>query len=284
MLGVEQRRLAYWERLHLVRPQARWGQRFYAFDDLVAARTVHDLSAQRVPVRRLQRALNRLGAQPDKKHSPLTGLRILPSGRDVVVIPPAPHNRPIRPLSGQFVLPFREWTRPRNVRALTSRSAEEWFEMGLAADGSSESLPRAAYAYRKALELMPHWAAAHINLGTVLYQMSDLSAAREEFAAAAELEPQNPTAHFNLGCVLDDLGEAEEAMQRFRRAIELAPQHVDAHFNLALSLEKAGLHELAREHWQAYVQLEPSSPWSQYARHRLRPVGLSRSPIPFSRR
>jgi DNA-binding transcriptional MerR regulator len=286
MLGVEERRLAYWERLRLLRPQARWGERFYSFGDLAAVRTIQHLASHRVPARRLQRALERMVIPAKNEPAPLTRLRVEPSGRDVVVIPPPPDNRPICPLSGQYVLPFEAAARRggSRVRVMTSRSAAEWFEMGLAADGSSESLPRAAYAYRKAVELAPRWTAARINLGTTLYQLSDLAAAREQFEIAASLEPGNPTAHFNLGCVLDDLGNTEQAMERFRRAIELAPEHVDAHFNLALALEKVGLHDLAREHWQAYVRLQPSGPWSQYARHRLRPLGHSRTPIPFRQR
>ena len=49
---------------------------------------------------------------------------------------------------------------------MASRSAEEWFELGMAWDSNAESLDQAAQAYRKAVDAAPEWVEAHINLGT----------------------------------------------------------------------------------------------------------------------
>ncbi|MGH9794530.1 MAG: MerR family transcriptional regulator, partial [Candidatus Acidiferrales bacterium] len=40
ILGIGERRLNYWERLRLIEPNRRWGQRFYSFRDLVALKTI----------------------------------------------------------------------------------------------------------------------------------------------------------------------------------------------------------------------------------------------------
>src|SRR3990172_13217233 len=61
--GTTRRQLEYWSRLGLVRPRARWGERFFNFADLVAVETLSRLAARRVPPRRLRRALDALEQQ-----------------------------------------------------------------------------------------------------------------------------------------------------------------------------------------------------------------------------
>src|SRR5271169_384955 len=57
ILGVDVRRLRYWERLRLVNPRARWGERFYSFGDLVALRTIQRITQQKISAHRLRRAV-----------------------------------------------------------------------------------------------------------------------------------------------------------------------------------------------------------------------------------
>ncbi|MGH9701224.1 MAG: MerR family transcriptional regulator, partial [Candidatus Acidiferrales bacterium] len=40
ILGLDASRLRYWERLRLIHPRARWGEKFYSFGDLVAVRAI----------------------------------------------------------------------------------------------------------------------------------------------------------------------------------------------------------------------------------------------------
>ena len=44
ILEVNEKQLDYWERLRLVRPRRRWGERFYDFKDLISLRTVKQLT------------------------------------------------------------------------------------------------------------------------------------------------------------------------------------------------------------------------------------------------
>ncbi|MBI3662589.1 MAG: tetratricopeptide repeat protein [Acidobacteria bacterium] len=285
ILGLEERQLAYWERLRLVRSQARWGERFYGFDDLVALQTIKHLAANRIPAARLRRALEAMEGRLGCLRAPLSALRVAQRGRQVVVIPPAPYHQPFEPLSGQFVLPFQHSETTTKTTAVAARTAEEWFEMGMATDSRRESLPQAVEAYRRAIELAPEWVDARINLGTALYQMSELEEARRAFEAALEVDEGSATAHFNLGCVLDDLEEYDKAIHHLRRAAAIAPHHADTYFNLALVLEKRGKTGKAREHWASYLRLQPRGPWAEYARTRLRtanrPPGTRLTPIPF---
>src|SRR5579864_3749916 len=77
ILGVDPSRLRYWERLRLVRPRARWGERFYTFGDLVALRTLQRLTNSRIPAQRVRRAVNLIEQQFGESAMPLQELRFL---------------------------------------------------------------------------------------------------------------------------------------------------------------------------------------------------------------
>jgi len=287
IVGVTARQLRYWERLHLIRPLARWGERFYSFSDLVALETIKRLTDRRVPARRLRRAIAALEHELGTALVPLEELHIQASGRQVAVLPPGPDTRPIEPLTGQFLLRFDTREVARKVHLMVSRTAEEWFEFALACDSRLETVPEAVSAYRRVLQLAPNWVEAHINLGVSLYQLGELEDARQAFLNALTLDPQNSITHFNLGCVLDELGQPDESIMHLEEAVRIAPNHADAHFNLALAYEKRRERRRARDHWALYLRYEPRGPWSDYARSRLEPPRPGRSlpaPIPFRKK
>ncbi|MBZ5699119.1 MAG: tetratricopeptide repeat protein [Acidobacteriia bacterium] len=279
MIGVSRRELDYWTRLRLVLPRARWGERFFSFSDLVALETIKRLTAHRVPAGRIRRAITALETELGDACTPLSMLRISTNGKQVVVHSPMAAARPFEPLTGQFVLHFETSELARKVHAMPSRSAEEWFELGMAWDSNAESLPQAAEAYRKAVEAAPEWVEAHINLGTALYQLNRLGDALEEFATAVKFEPSNALAEFNLGCVLEQLGHADDAIKHLLRAIQLSPALADAHLNLALAYEKRGHIQSAIHHLSLYLRFEPNGAWAEFARSR---IARHRNPRPSS--
>jgi tetratricopeptide (TPR) repeat protein len=269
MMGISQRELNYWTRLRLVLPRARWGERFFDFSDLVALETIKRLAARRVPARRIRQAVTALEAELGSTQTPLSKLRISTNGKQVVVYPPLTQAQPYEPLTGQFVLNFEVAELARKIHAMASRSAEEWFELGMACDSNSESLDQAAEAYRKAVEAAPGWVEARINLGTTLYQMGHMESALEQFNKAVDLEPKNALAEFNLGCVLQQLGDLKGAIQHLAYSVELMPALADAHLNLALAYEKTGQKHSALRHLSLYLRYEPNGPWADFARSRI---------------
>jgi tetratricopeptide (TPR) repeat protein len=279
MMGVTRRELDYWTRLRLVLPRARWGERFFNFSDLVALETIKRLAARKVPASRIRRAVTILQTELGSAEAPLSKLRISTNGRQVVIYPPMPTARPFEPLTGQFVLNFETSELDRKVHAMASRSAEEWFELGMMCDSNMESLEQAAEAYRKAVEAAPEWVEARINLGTAMYQLGRMDEAHEHFGAAVQFEPTNALAEFNLGCVLEQLGRTPEAISHLRHSVELLPSLADAHLNLALAYEKDGQAQNAVRHLSLYVRYEPNGPWADFARSR---IAKYRPPSPAS--
>ncbi len=269
MLGIERRQLAYWTRLRLVAPRARWGTRFYSFSDLVSLETIRRLSAQRVPMRKLHRAIAALENELGQARSPLASLHIFTNGSEVVVRSSVADSRPIEPLTGQFVLDFETSSLANKVQAMASHSAEEWFEIGMGCDTKAETLEQAVDAYRRALALSPEWTEAHINLGTTLYQLDRMDEARKEFTTAMALDPLSALAEFNLGCVLEHDGETLQAIEHLRRAVELSPEMADAHLNLALAYERLDERVDATRHLSLYLRYDPRGPWAEFARSRI---------------
>ena len=289
MIGVTRRELDYWTRLRLVFPRARWGERFFSFSDLIALETIKGLAARRVPASRIRRAISALEAELGSARSPLSSLRISTNGTQVVVHLPKAEARPYEPLTGQFVLNFEISELAKKVHALASRSAEEWFELGMECDSDAKSLEQAAQAYRKAVDAAPDWVDAHINLGTALYQLKRMEEARVEFTAARDIDPNNALAEFNLGCVLDQLGHAEASIESLLRAVELAPDLADAHLNLALAYERGGQSHFSLRHLSLYLRYDPNGPWAEFARSRISkyktvgPLAISNKVTPFRR-
>ena len=93
----------------------------------------------------------------------------------------------------------------------------------------------ALIAYRKALEGDPALAAAHTNLGNLLYRRGERGEARTAYEAALALDPEQPEARYNLGNLLDDVGEHDGARMEWIASSPACPEFADAHFNLAVA-------------------------------------------------
>jgi tetratricopeptide (TPR) repeat protein len=290
MVGVSRHDLDYWTRLRLVLPRTRWGERFFSFSDLVALETIKRLAAHRVPARKIRRAIMALESELGDQKTPLSSLRISTNGKQVVVHSPTASARPYEPLTGQFVLDFETSDLARKVHALSSRSAEEWLELGMESDSRAETLAQAAEAYLRAVDASPEWVEARINLGTALYQLNRMDEALVHFTKSVELDPRNALAEFNLGCVLEQTGQSDQAIGHLQRAIALAPSLADAHLNLALAYEKRGYIESSFRHLSLYLRYEPNGAWAEFARSRIarhkasRPASPSGKLTPFRRK
>jgi tetratricopeptide (TPR) repeat protein len=284
---LDVRRLRYWERLRLVHPRARWGERFYSFGDLVALRTIQRMTQRKIPAQRLRRAVRLVEQQFSGSPLPLQELQILDQGREVLVVPPGANGKPFNPIRQQWVFPFGASDQAAKLHPMSSRTPEQWFDAALECESRAELLPQAVEDYRHALDLAPNWIEAHINLGVVLYQMGQTEEARAAFQAAVQLDPLNGISRYNLGCVLEEQGHIDIAIEHLVWAARALPAHADVHFNLALAYEKRGKHQSAREHWMLYLRYAPSGPWAEQARAHLKQSAARPKParpIPFPRK
>jgi tetratricopeptide (TPR) repeat protein len=283
ILGVKESRLRYWERLRLVHPESRWGERFYSFGDLVSLQTLQRLTESNIPASRVKRAISLVEEQFEFPSLRLHQISAIECGSELLIVPPG-DSQPFDPIRRQWGLPFQAKPAPEKVRPMSARSAEDLFETALQLETRPESLPDAAEYYRRVLDRAPNWIEAHINLGVALYQMGMTEEARAAFLSAVQLDPANGISRYNLGCVLEEQGKMAEAIEHLSAAARAMPTHADVHFNLALAYEKSGARELARQEWVLYLRHAPNGPWAAQARAHLRLCSEHRKisePIPF---
>jgi tetratricopeptide (TPR) repeat protein len=276
IVGVAERRLAYWQRLGLVRPRTAGGRKFYGFGDLISLRTIKQLTDQHVPARRLRRAVEALTRQLEGIEAPLAELRILSDGRSIIV----QHNgHRLEALSGQLLLSFETRELAEKVRPLPAPPAEEWLARALEFEADPNRRAEAREAYQHALELRPAWVEVRLNLGTLLYEEGNSKDAEVEFRLAVEIDGRNPLARFNLAAVLDERNQSEEARDHLLEALRLSPDYADACYNLAIVCEKLGRATEARHYWTRYIEFDAKSQWAAQARRRLEALGRYAPPF-----
>src|SRR5438477_1939747 len=166
ILGLSPKQLDYWDRLELVSARKDQGNRFYDFRDLIALRTVKQLIEQGIPASRLRRALAALREKLSQVEAPLTELRVLSDGKDLIV---ERHGARLEPLSGQFVLNFETRELDEKVRVIAERSADDWLALALECEADKKTRAEAMDAYERAVRLEPEKIEALLNCGTLHY-------------------------------------------------------------------------------------------------------------------
>ena len=232
----------------------------FSFQDLVLLRTAKELSEEVSP-RKLKKALAGLRDQLPRGKQ-LSSVRIYHEGESLVVQDGA---EVWNPESGQTLLNFDVGELALEVAPIVHEAAqaamasdalltgEDWYELACDLEASDEAAARDAY--KRALELDPSLAEAHINLGRLLHEADDLSTAEDHYRAAVTELPKDPVAAYDLAVVLHDQGRIHEARQAYYQALACDPDYADAHYNLAQLYQHAGMPKMAERHLRTYRRL-----------------------------
>ena len=94
--------------------------------------------------------------------------------------------------------------------------------------------------YREALDLTPHDARLHANVGHALHCLGDHRAAIGHCQRAIELDPRLPEAHLHLGNALLAINEMHAAEAAYRDGLEVAPEHARLHTAHAMAERALG--------------------------------------------
>jgi len=277
IVGISESRVRYWAQTGVVGPSERAnGRTVYTFQDLVGVRTAKELLDKGVTLQRARKNLDALRAQwPSVRggERPLSSLRIRSDGERLVV---SDGSASFEPLSGQLVMDFGldeitgqlaqlgaidaapaadagAATADKPTRADT---AWGWFLEATACESRAED-DAALIAYQKALEGDPALAAAHTNLGNLLYRRGERGEARTHYEQALALDPEQPEARYNLANLLDDLGDSDGARAEWTRVVASCPEFADAYYNLAVACARLGDGDAARHHLRRYLALVP---------------------------
>jgi len=119
--------------------------------------------------------------------------------------------------------------------------------------------PQAAeQTYRKALELNPRNARAHVDLAYILLNRGSADEGLTHINEALRLDPNNVEARFNLGLAMVLRKKSQEAAAHFEKVIQLKPDYAEAHFNLGVLLADQGKLDEAVAHYAKAAQLNPN--------------------------
>jgi len=275
MMGLSRARLRAYVKAGVLQPQRDEGGALrFSFQDLRLLRTAEGLTA-RIPPRRVRDALRKLRARlPDEE--PLHGVHLVAEGSEVVVeeeggsrwspdsgqllltFPPkteAPSPAPEAPLAPIVDLASRRKNdEVRGAANGKNPTAADLFLLGCELEESNAAA--ACEAYERALSLDPSYADAHVNLGRLLHETSDLPKAEHHYRQALAFRPRDAIAAFNLGVVLEDQGQLAAAIDAYELCVALDPANGDAHFNAARLCEGTGRYEAAVRHLRAFRDLQ----------------------------
>jgi tetratricopeptide (TPR) repeat protein len=259
LLGLSAAQIRSYTRAGFLSParDRRGGLRF-SFQDLVLLRTAKGLMAARIPAAKIRGALRRLKQELPRGRA-LSELRITAEGHRVVA---RDGSVAWNPESDQIVLDFDVATLAARAAPLARRQAaaarrvedeldaDAWFDLGVELEVSEPV--EARDAYRRALELDPHHADAHVNLGRLLIETERPGEAETHLRAVLADTPEHATAWYNLGIALEDQRRSGEAIKAYERAIGADRRLADAYFNLARLYEQAGKRAAALRNLSKY--------------------------------
>jgi tetratricopeptide (TPR) repeat protein len=293
ILALPESRLRYWMQTGFVGPTVRKGGRFYyTFCDLVATKTTKDLMATGMTVQKIRKHVDALRKALPDDTTPMMKMRICCDGETIVALA---DDVAFEPIGGQIVMAFTlpsfgehvghvlamprvEPTSAAEGSGPTPKIIEDnptdanggitayrLFVEACAAEDRGES-ESAEHLFRQVLDLEPGMAAAHTNLGNMLYRQGEMEEARRHYERALECEPSQPEARYNLANLLEDVGEVELAIAELRRVCAMSPDFADAHYNLGIMLAQVGGQAQARHHLERYLELDAGSDWADHAR------------------
>jgi len=257
LIGFKPHQVRHYVRRELLNPErGEKGEYLFSFQDVVLLRTAKGLIDSAVTPRRALRVLTRLKNQMPALRS-LSSMRIVKEGEVVVV---CSENSFWDAETGQAHLRFEHGAPSVQVATILGgdlvvtredgeMTSDEWYNLGL--DLEEAEFDRAPEAYRKAIELDPGNADAHVNAGRLYQLKGNLRHAKRHYELALRASPEHQLANYNLGTIFDELDELEKASVFYR----LAHGVPDAHYNLARIAELGGDEVSARRHMRRYREL-----------------------------
>jgi tetratricopeptide (TPR) repeat protein len=294
--------LRYWTQTGFVAPTVRRnGRHFYTFRDLVTVKAAKELLESGLTIHTARPSVEVLREKLPKRLGPKSALRVRGDGDRINVVDdqdalqqspevvvsfkiaaladhiasvlagrPVPLPEPEQAESeAQTTSPDDESVPVSVPEVSTVRhkqpSAYQCFLEGFSAEERGEG-DVAELWYRRALQEEAALAAAHTNLGNVLYARGKQEEAKACYEKALNHDPDQPEARFNLGNLLDDLGESDRAIAELRQVVARQPDFADAHFNLGVILARVGGVAQARKHLQTYIELDGASEWADRAK------------------
>ena len=251
---------------------------YFDFEEVASARRLARLIASGASPTEIESKLSRLAKLAPDLERPLSQLSVIVDGRNVFfrqgegLVEPSGQKRfdfeacdeaAAEALDEIIAIPG-----PPEKTLDQLKTPEEFIRMAVEMEDDNQ-LESAAEVYQAMALAFGPSADISFRLAELLYQLGDLSGARERYFFAVEMDPTFVEARASLGCILVELNQKERAVSAFRGALDHHPDYPDVHFHLAGLLDELGKPEEAKTSWNRFLELAPKSPWADEARERL---------------
>jgi tetratricopeptide (TPR) repeat protein len=125
--------------------------------------------------------------------------------------------------------------------------------------------PLCTESLRRALELNPNLAIAHLRYAWCLCASGQLDNAVLEMKRAQELDPLSPINDTALGLILAFARQFRGSLEYCYKAAELAPDEAPIQENLAMAYSLNGMYQQAIEHYKRVSELNPENKGDAFA-------------------
>ena len=150
---------------------------------------------------------------------------------------------------------------PSSARAYAGLAESFALVSGYAGVPPKDQLMKADAAARRAVELDPNLAEAHVAMAVVAQDCDwDWVTAEREYRRAIELNPNYATAHHWYGEYLALMGRFDESRTEMERARQLDPLSLIIAADNAIALYYARQYDAAIQQFHAVIDLEPTFP------------------------
>ncbi|MEY4598667.1 MAG: hypothetical protein RLZZ445_1464, partial [Pseudomonadota bacterium] len=144
----------------------------------------------------------------------------------------------------------------RQVLTETGDMPDALFLLGMIALQTAR-LPQAEHWFARLVAVDPANAAAHNNLGGVLYHLNRHQQAVECFDCAISLKTDDAGAYNNRGAALNALGRYQDAADSCAMALRIAPANAEAHNNIGNAMQGLGRYLEALESYEHALTIRP---------------------------
>jgi Flp pilus assembly protein TadD len=125
-------------------------------------------------------------------------------------------------------------------------------------DIDNKNFEAAITPLQKVITDQPEFAYAHFQLAYVYTALKKTDEARAEYARTIAIDAKMPEAYLNLGTLLLDKQENTAAVAPLRKAVELLPAQSHPRYLLAVALDRLGDRAGAAASFEALLHLDPN--------------------------
>jgi tetratricopeptide (TPR) repeat protein len=118
--------------------------------------------------------------------------------------------------------------------------------------------------FRKALEIDPAYAKAHIQIGNYYDKQKNYPRALEQYRKAISINPNGAEAYVQMGICYEHFGKYALSLDQLRKALSIDQNNVLGHIHMGYCYEMLNKYQPALEHYRRAITINPNDSEARY--------------------